>query len=271
MIKRTTAQKWIPSVVTALALTGLASFCHAQDTITLSNDASQSPAFYDAGPAGATYTWQATGGPNGAGCIKGVIDGATTLEFDPAFNVNFTAGQYYQVTVQMMVDPASGVTGTSGSGGYGNIQLSFRDASYSWNGVGYHTIFPPAANNWVTYSFPVPGPSFTVAHLQLQLQAAAAYSGPVTIYIGNVIIKPVPNPLVLAAFTNDTVSSGWNNYGLAASYDPNVDAPYSNPVTIQRRSVLPRRVRFHFQPSNPQGLSRRTVSISDSIPPNINQ
>ncbi len=230
MIKRTTAQKWIPSVVTALALTGLASLGHAQTTITLSNDASQTPAFYDGGPAGATYTWQATGGPNGGGCIKGVIDGSTTLELDPAWNVSFISGQYYQATVQMMVDPGSGVTGNSGSGGYGNIQLSFRDASFSWNGVGYHTIFPPAANNWVTYTFSVPGPSFSVAHLQLQLQAGAAYSGPVTIYIGNVTISPVPNPVVLAAFTNDTVSGNWNSGNMSGSWDGNIDAPYTNPV-----------------------------------------
>src|SRR5579864_7916492 len=110
MIKKTVSQ-WLPSLVTALALTGAASLCHAQSTIVLSNDASQSPAFYDGGPAGATYTWQATGGPNGGGCIKGVIDGATTLELDPAFNVSFNSSQYYQVTFQMMVDPASGVTG----------------------------------------------------------------------------------------------------------------------------------------------------------------
>src|SRR6185312_3307236 len=153
------------------------------------------------------------------------------LELDPAWNVSFPSPQYFQATVQMMVDPGSGTTGNSGSGGYGNIQLSFRDASFSWNGVGYHTIFPPAANEWVTYTFAVPGPSFNVAHLQLQLQAGSAYSGPVTIYIGNVTISPVPNPLLLSAFTNDVVSANWQNYGMNASWDGNIDSPYSNVVT----------------------------------------
>jgi hypothetical protein len=232
MTKRNTIHKWIAPVVTALALTGFASLCQAQPTIVLSNDSSQSTAFYDGGPAGATYTWQATGGPNGGGCIKGVIDGTTTLELDPAWNVSFSSGQYFQATVQMMVDPGSGVI-NGGIGGYGNIQLSFRDAGFSWNGVGYHTIYPPAANEWVTYTFSVPGPSFNVAHLQLQLQAGSAYSGPVTIYIGNVTISPVPNPLLISAFTNDVVSASWNNNGttMNASWDGNIDSPYSNVVT----------------------------------------
>lgn len=230
MINRTRTPNWLPSSIIALALAGAASLCQAQPVITLSNDASQSTAFYDGGPAGATYTWIPTNGPTGGGCIKGVIDGVTTMELDPAFNVSFISGQYYQVTVQMKVDPASGTQGTLGSGGFGNLQLSFRDASYSWNGVGYKTIYPPAASDWVTYSYSVPGPSFTVAHLQLQLQGGSAYSGPVTIYIGNVTISPVPNPLVLSYFTNDVVTANWQNYGLNASWDGGIDAPYTNPV-----------------------------------------
>src|SRR3569833_2980416 len=129
------------------------------------------------------------GGPNGGGCIAGVINQVTDHEFDPAFNVSFSSSQYYQVAIQVKVDPASGTTGFSGSGGYGNIQMAFRDASLSWNGVGYHTIYPPAANDWVTYVFSVPGSAFNVAHLQLQLHAGDDWSGPVTIYIGNVTIS----------------------------------------------------------------------------------
>lgn len=255
-----TVLKWLPSMATALALTGFAGLCNAQSTILLSNDASQSTAFYDGGPAGATYTWQATGGPNGGGCIQGVIDGVNTHEFDPAWNVSFSAGQYYQATVQMKVDAASGTAGTGGSGGYGNIQLSFRDASYSWNGVGYHTIYPPAANDWVTYTFAVPGPSFNVAHLQLQLQASG-YSSPVTIYIGNVTILPVPNPNVLAVFTNDLVTPDWNNYGLAATYDTTVDAPYVNPVNNSAPVSLTPAGSIEFQSSNPSGYQGGQLNI----------
>jgi hypothetical protein len=230
MTKKINIQRWLSSLITVLTLAGFTSLCQAQTVITLSNDASESSAFYDGGPAGATYIWLSTNGPNGGGCIQGVIDGVTTHEFDPAFHVTFNSGQYYQVTVQLKVDSSSGTQGAGGSGGYGQKQLAFLDASNTWNGVGYATIYPPAANDWVSYTFAVPGPAFTVTHLQFQLQGGGAYSGPVTIYIGDITIKPVPNPNVLQYFTNDVVSANWNNYGLAASWDGAVDAPYSNPV-----------------------------------------
>jgi hypothetical protein len=232
MKTKTKMQRWFPSLIAAVALAGSAGVCMAQaPVITLSNDSSQSTAFYDGfSPVGTeVYTWQATGGPNGGGCIKGVIDGTTTMEFDPSFNISFVTAQYYLVTFQMMVDPSSGTTGTAGSGGYGHLQCSFRDTSYSWNGVGYATIYPPAANSWVTYTYAVPSVP-NMAHLQFQLQAGSAYSAPVTVYIGNVTILPVPNPLVLNAFTN-SASVNWQNYGMAATWDSSKDAPYYNAVT----------------------------------------
>ncbi len=172
MKMNTKIQRWIPSLITAVAMAGSASFCHAQSPINISFDTGVPSAFYDGGPAGATYTWNATGGPNGFGCEQVVIDGTTTTEIDPAFNVSFTSGQYLQVTFQMKIDASSGTTGTGGSGGYGNLQMSLRDSSYSWTGVGYATIYPPAANGWVTYTYAIPSPSFSVAHLQFQLQGA---------------------------------------------------------------------------------------------------
>lgn len=260
IIKRKRTPQWLPSLLTALTLAGAASFCHAQSVITLSNDSSQSTAFYDGGPAGATYTWLSTGGPNGGGCIQGVIDGSTTTELDPAFNVSFVSGQYYQVTFQFKVDPSSGTAGTLGSGGYGALQMSLRDSSFSWTGVGYATIFPPAANNWVTYTYTVPSPSINVAHLQFQLQGSG-YSGPVTVYIGNVTIKPVPNPGVLAYFTNDTVTAGWQNYGMNASWDSTVDAPYSNPVTVSAPTSITPPGSAMFQASSPSGYPGGQLNI----------
>jgi hypothetical protein len=233
MIKKTKMQRWLPSLFATVALAGSAALCQAQSTIVLSNDSSQSPAFYDGfSPVGTeVYTWQATGGPNGGGCIKGTIDGTTTVEFDPSFNVSFNTAQYYLVTFQMMVDPSSGTTPASGppTGGYGNLQCSFRDTSYSWNGVGYATIYPPAANGWVTYTYAVPNVP-NMAHLQFQLQASGGYSGPVTIYIGNVTILPVPNPLYLNTFTN-SASVNWQNYGLSGTWDSTQDDPLYNAVT----------------------------------------
>ena len=222
------AKRWFGATIAGAALT-CATLCSAQSLITLSNDSSQSPAFYNAGPAGVTYTWNATGGPNGGGCIQEVIDGTTTTEFDPAFNVSFNTAPYYQVTFQMKVDSASGTTGAGGSGGYGHLQCSFRNSSYSWNGVGYTAIYPPAANGWVTYTYAVPNVAGGVAHLQFQLQGGT-YSGPVTNYIGNVTVVPIPNPAVQSAFTSSS-SVNWQNYGMSGTWDSSKDAPYYNPVT----------------------------------------
>lgn len=236
MKKQTTIGRWIPLLTTALALAGFASFCHAQPVIVLSNDKSESTAFYDGGSpqnAGGTVSnwWQSTGGAYGTnGCIGYYMDGTNDYEIDPAFNVSFDTAQYYLVTVQMMVAAGSGTEGNEGSEGYGHLQLSFRNTSYSWNGVGYETIYPPGANQWVTYSYAVPSVP-NMAHLQLQLQGEGSYSSPVTVYIGDVTIYPIPNPLVLSYFTNDVVSANWQNYGLSASWDPTEDAPYVNALT----------------------------------------
>lgn len=241
MTTEKTTGRWFLASITALAFAGFASQCQAQPIITLSNDSSQSPAFYDGGspnnPGGTISNWwQNTGGPNGGGCIGYYFDGLIDFEIDPAFNVSFSTSQYYLVTVQMMVDASSGTVGAGGSGGYGHSQLSFRDSSYSWNGVGYAAIFPPAANAWVTYRYAVPSVP-NLAHLQLQLQGVTnGYSAPVKVYIGDVTILPIPNPLVISAFTNDVVTPNWNSDGggdgsvVVASLDTSLDAPYVNPV-----------------------------------------
>ena len=249
-------QRWLPSLFAAVALAGSAGLCQAQALITLSNDASQSPAFYDGfSPVGTeVYTWQATGGPNGGGCIKGVIDGTTTMELDPAFNVTFNTAQYYLLTFQMMVDPSSGTTGTLGSGGYGHLQCSFRDTSYSWNGVGYASIFPPAANNWVTYTYTVPSVP-NMAHLQFQLQGAApGYSGPVTIYIGDVTILPVPNPQVVNVFSNSaSVSTANLSSGVSLTWDSSQNAPLYNPVNNAGPIAVSAPGSAEYQFPNPAG------------------
>jgi hypothetical protein len=265
MRKQTTMQRWLPSLFTAAALAGSASLCQAQPLLTFSNDASQSPAFYDGGsPMNAggtlTYAWQSTGGPNGGGCVVYNLDGTIDQEIDPAFNVSFTSGQYLQVTFQMKVDPSSGTEGTFGSGGYGHLQMALRDSSYSFVGVGYATIYPPAANGWVTYTYAIPSPSFSVAHLQFLLQGGGAYSGPVTVYVGDVTVVPVPNPFVLDCFTNSG-SVNWNNYGLSGAWDGGEDAPYYNPVTGAGPVNVTPPGSIEFQASSPNGYPGGQLNI----------
>jgi hypothetical protein len=253
MIKTTKTPHWIQLILTIVALTGFARWCQAQDPIYISFDSGVPSQFYDASPhnAGGYFTnyWQSTGGPDGSGCEAYTIDGVTNQEIDPAFNVSFNGAEYATITFQVMVASGSGTIGAEGSGGYGHLQLGVLNSSYNWTSEGYQTIYPPAANAWVTYTVSIPAEQ--VAHLQLQLQGGAAYSGPVTVYIGNVSILPPPDPLIYNAFTNSG-SVNWNNYGLAASWDGTQDAPYYNPVNGAGPTSITPAGSLEFQPSNGQ-------------------
>jgi hypothetical protein len=275
MIKKTNMQRWFPSLIAAVALAGSTGLCLAQaPVINISFDTGVPPEFYDGGSptnAGGSITnyWQATGGPDGSGCEVYMLDGVIDQEIDPAFNVSFNTSQYYLVTFQMKVDSSSGTVGTLGSGGYGNLQASFRDTSYSWNGVGYATIYPPAANAWVTYTYAVPSVP-NMAHLQFQLQGGGPYSGPVTVYIGNVSILPVPNPLVLNAFTNSaSVNVSSVSDGVNATWDSSVDAPYYDPVTGAGPTSITPAGSLEIQYPTPSGYQQ--FQLNDSFNPQLYQ
>jgi len=189
----------------AFALAGYASLCQAQNAINYTFD-SDVQGWGSLG-GGGTYSWNATNGNGGAGCLQVDFDGTTTVEIDPGVTLAapLNEAQYLSVSVDIMVDPSSGTTGTGGSGGYGNLQAVFRDASYSWDSMWYGAVFPPAANSWVTYTFIIPQPYKTGEQtFQFQLQGSAGYSGPVKVFIDNVKVTPVPNPWVIDAFTSDT-------------------------------------------------------------------
>jgi len=233
MIKKT-ALKWIPSVVTTLALTGFAGLCSAQSPITYTFD-SDVQGWGSLG-GGGTYSWDATDGNGGGGCLKVDFDGTTTTEIDPGVTLPapLNEAQYLSVTVDIKIDPVSGTTGTSGSGGYGNLQAVFRDANFSWDSMWYGALFSQASSGWITYTFVIPqpyNPAEKTFQFQLQGNATTGYSAPVTVYIDNVRIAPVPNPLVLEAFTNNATAGG--------SWDSAVDAPYANPVTGTSSTISP--------------------------------
>jgi hypothetical protein len=230
MIKKT-ALKWIPSVVTTLALTGFAGLCHAQSPITYTFDSD----VQGWGPlgGGGTYSWDATDGNGGGGCLKVDFDGTTTTEIDPGVTLPapLNQAQYLSVSVDIKIDPASGTTGVSGSGGYGNLQAVFRDASFSWDSMWYGALFAQASTGWITYTFVIPQPYKSgeqTFQFQLQGNASTGYSAPVTVYIDNVRINPVPNPWVIDAFTNDTsatyANATWTGISSTAQLTTSQDA-----------------------------------------------
>jgi len=203
-------------MLAVVVLAGSASLGHAQSAIVY-NFASDLEGWSGDEPAGfpATYSWDATGGSTGGGCMEVQFGGTGTNEMDPIVTLPSTLNQeqYFQVSIHMKVDSSSGTTGTGGSGGYGNLQAVFRDASYSWDSIWYGAVYPPAANGWVTYTFTIPSPYKPAEqYLQFQFQgnSGTGYSAPVTVYIDNITISPVPNPWVIDAFTNASEITAWN-------------------------------------------------------------
>lgn len=210
MKPKTKLQRWIPVFAAGLVLLGSNCLGHAAGSIVY-DFASGLEGWAGNEPAGmsATYTWNATGGSSGGGCMQVVFDGTTTTEMDPIVTLPapLNEQQYLSVSIHMKVDPSSGTTGT---GGYGNLQAVLRNASYSWDSIWYGGLHSPLANGWVTYTFVISQPYQPAEqYLQFQFQGSAGYTAPVTVYIDNVTITPVPNPWVVDSFTNDT-SSGYS-------------------------------------------------------------
>lgn len=219
--------RWIYPTVAVMVLVFLANTSRAASPIVYNFTSDlQGWAGNEPSPMAATYTWNPTNSSTGGGCMQVVFDGVTTTEMDPWVTLPAPLNQalYLGVTVDMKIDANSGTTGNNGSGGYGNLQIAFRNASYSWDSVWYGAIYPPAANGYVTYQFIIQNPYKPAEqYLQIQLQGSAGYSGAVTAYVDNVTITPLPNPWLLTAFTNNAV--------IGSQWDPTEDAPFYNPIT----------------------------------------
>jgi hypothetical protein len=251
MKPETKIQRWIPSLMTAVALAGSASLCQAQAPI-IYDFASDLQGWYgtETLPMAATYSWNPTGGSGGGGCMQVVMDGVTTTEIDPRVTLPSTLdqAQYLSVSIHMKVDPGSGVTGTAGSGGNGNLQAVFLDASYGWHSIWYGPLYPPASHDWVTYTFVIPQPYRPAEqYLGFQLQGSAGYTAPVTVYVDNVTITPVPNPWLKDAFTDSSI--------IGSGLDTAVDAPFVDPVTPGAPTTVTPAGSWKIQISNPNGYS----------------
>jgi len=230
-MRKKTASKWIPSLVTAFALAGFTGLCQAQTAISYTFDSSVQG--WGALGGGGTYSWDATSGKDGGGCLKVVFDGTTTTEIDPGVTLPapLNQAQYISVSFDLKVDPSSGTTGLGGSGGFGNLQAAFHDSNNSWDGMWYGAIYPPAASDWVTYTFVIPSPykpAEQTFSFQLQGNSGTGYSAPVTVYIDNVRMNPVSNSWIIDGFTNDTSSTyqnaGWTGISSTAQLTTSKDA-----------------------------------------------
>ena len=241
MIKKTSMQRWIPSLMAAVALAGSAGLCQAQDIQLLNHSMGSIPAtFFDgAYPAlGETFTWNATDGNGCLGCMLADFgsDG-TTYNLYTGFHVSpaVSLSGYLQVEFDYKVISGSAKCGTGGSGGYGALQVFCMTSGYGWiDGIGYiGAIQPPAVNNWTHFSglFTHADLASSLGNIQIALQGGGSDTyangtlsggaGEVQIEFDNVKVTALPNPFVFEDFTA-------NVQGITP--DTGEDAPFYNPV-----------------------------------------
>ncbi len=218
--------RWTPWVVASLILAGSGSVGRAADPISYTFD-SDAQGWYAADGHG-TVTFDPANGVGGGGCLKATLL-STDTEVDPRVDVAFSSAEYLSVSMDVRVDVASGA---DAGGLYGNLQAVLRNASWSWGSLWYggvDTVF----NDWQHVSFTIVRPYDTIAHLQVQLQGAAPYSGDVILYLDNIRVTPLPNPWMLNAFTNaESVTAGVASWvggspsadGIAVSWNTDRDA-----------------------------------------------
>ncbi len=257
MINKTRMQRWIPSLMAAVALAGSASLCQAQITYNFNSGLEGWVDF--SGNAGTTVSWNSTGGPDGSGCAEYTFDGTGptsqyATQLLPGVAMSPTINSLAYATVDVDIAFSGGNEGPGGSGGYGYMQIVFQDTSYGWHTAGFGQVFNSGWQHY-TYSVPYVGGGFTVGEIffQVMSDSGSSYnSAPTTVDIDNVVISPLANPYVLDAFT----SSGAVNYsndGMAASWDGTQDAPYYNAVTGAGPTSITPAGSLEFQATPPYG------------------
>jgi hypothetical protein len=207
-------QRWLPSVITGLALAGSTSFCLAQSAITQNfNTGASTVSDFGIDFGTGTIEWGSTEGVGGTGCLKVTLDATNAANSQVAAKWTITGGpiktsDYLQVDYDIKFDPVSGVDANSM---FGNYQEVFRDAAASWESHWIGAIFPPS--DWTHRSFAVPNNGKLYPTVDWVLQGTAPYTTNVVFYVDNIVISPTPNPYVWLNFTND--ASGWSQEGWA--------------------------------------------------------
>ncbi|MGO8836495.1 MAG: hypothetical protein ACLQQ0_03650 [Limisphaerales bacterium] len=214
MIRTTTIQRWLPSLMTAAALAGSVGLCQAQ-----SWDFSTGLQgwFNNNGAPLTSMVADPTGGPSGGPSMDITFDGVTTTECDPAVALSPPENTAYlqQVDVDFYIDPGSGVDAL---GAYGQIQCVFRQGG-SWNSI-WDGGNPQFDSGWQHITFIISGNYCDADTLQFQFQetTAGGYNNPVSVRFANIVVSPISNPWIYQAFNDATANSS-------------MDAPYYNAVT----------------------------------------
>jgi hypothetical protein len=185
-------QYWILSTLAALA--GSASLGLAAN-LTYTFDADTQG--WGGANADTTVVWDSTHnrGGGGGGCIKCTYPATGGGTMAPGITVNYDTISFFDVEFDMMIDPASGLSG----GTYGNMQIAdFTAPSWGWHSEWYGSI-GSTSGTWKHYKIPFASAYGARVALQILIQSLSADT---VIYIDNVVIQDgtPPNKVVLLDF-----------------------------------------------------------------------
>ena len=187
MKKNSKSKHWLIAALFGCALAGTAGSCLGAEALT--NDFTSNVDGWGVGFGTGTVEWNATGGPDGSGCLMFVLDAsnpenkevAPQVDFATAFGTTIKSSDYLSIEYDLLIDPASGQDENLT---YGNWQEVLRDASWGWDNhwVGALT---PDYTAWTHMKFAMPNNGKTYPYLTLALQGTTNYSGSVPVAQAN--------------------------------------------------------------------------------------
>jgi hypothetical protein len=217
---------WLRSMAAGLLLVGSTSPCWAVNSpITDTFDSSSDGWVINYATGEASATWNATAGVDGTGCLQITLTngGSKVGPLWQTMPASYPTADYWRYEFDIMIDPISGV---DTNGGYGNFQTVMRDAAWGWDGNWYGAI-DFSFNGWKHISVTIPPlPVKTEAMLGFEIATPNGnYNGDVIVYVDNVKITPMENPLVLHPFTNEVEISTADGFSATAGATAPTPAP----------------------------------------------
>jgi len=169
--------------------------------------------------------------PDWGGCLKvtlPVASGGTQVQPQVALGAkHFNSAQYWSVSFDLKIDPASG---TLPDGTYGHYQVVTRNSGWNWVGLNWTAIDNSFTNGFRHIELGFVQPYDVLEYLLFQVQGNG-YSGDLIFYLDNIRISPLPNSIVINAFTNASEVGAYSSSGAPGSGINWVSAPDAGGAT----------------------------------------
>jgi hypothetical protein len=220
---------WISSGALGLALLGWTGGASAVDQIVVNtfDSASELSTWHDEAHVG-VLEWANPG--DWGGCLKITLplaSGGTQVQPQVTLGANhFNSAQYWSVSFDLKVDPASG---TLSDGTYGHWQVVARNSSWSWVGLNWSVLDSSYTNGFRHVELGFVQPYDVIEYLVFQVQGSG-YSGDLIYYLDNIKINPLPNSILINAFTNASEVAAYSAWGATGSGVSWVNSPNSGTI-----------------------------------------